>query len=338
MSAVIKSADFLGGTIYRPDLRDELRLLAEESGCRLVEFSSVSAIDPTSGTVHFETEKQSQADLIVAADGVHSSAMDLVLGEVFPATPSDFTATRAVVPTKMLRQSPCASIFADQPGRTTFSISPKGGGYLLCYWCHAFEYINIVLYRYGIEDDPNLAKEKMRDEATRAHVAESLEHFHPDLGTVCDHLLDVLPLWRLKTRPPALRYTRGRLVVIGDAAHAMLSVRSPSVQPSMRVLACMVLHMSCAEKYSYHWRQQNLGQGANSAILDAAALGTLFADMSGVSADDISSRLQVYDKIRSPRLSAIQIWSQIPMFEKPWRKNDEVRKYLPNSILPGKPS
>lgn len=236
VSAVLASADSLGGTIYRPDLRDELRLLAEESGCRLVEFSSVSAIDPSSGTVSFDNGSESQADLVIAADGVHSSAMDLVLGEAFPAMPSDFTATRAVVPTKMLRQSPCASIFADQPGRTTFSISPKGGGYLLCYWCHAFEYINIVLYRYGVEDDPNLAKESMRDEATRAHVAASLEHFHPNLGTVCDHLLDVLPLWRLKTRPPAPRYTRGRLVVIGDAAHAMLSVCALHVQLFVQML------------------------------------------------------------------------------------------------------
>lgn len=222
---MIEHTDILGGTIFRPDLRDELRLLAEDSGCQLIELSSISTIDPEGGFVCFEDGSQRQADLIVSADGIHSTAMDLVLRRPFPATRTDFTATRAVVPTEKLRQSACAGTIAAKPGRTTFSISPGGGGYLLCYWCHAFEYMNVVLYRYGVEDDMKLAGDTMRDETTRADVAASLAQFHPDLGTICDHLLEVLPLWRLSTRPPAERYTRGRLVVLGDAAHAMLSVR-----------------------------------------------------------------------------------------------------------------
>lgn len=216
----------------------ELKLVAEESGCRLVEFASVSSVDADQGVVHMEGGSQYQADLIVAADGVHSSAMDLVLGKPFPAKRTDFTATRAVVPTEKLRQSPCAGIIASHPGRTTFSISPGGGGYLLCYWCHGFEYINIVLYRYGNEDRAHLAQEKMRDVTTRDDVAAALEQFHPNLGTVCEHLLEVLPLWRLCTRPPSSRYTRGRLVVVGDAAHAMLSVRSSVPTDQISTFGC----------------------------------------------------------------------------------------------------
>lgn len=227
MSTVIENTDLLGGTIFRPDLREELRLLADESGCRLVKFSSVATIDPEQGIVHLEDGSQHQADLVVASDGVHSSAMDVVFGKPFPAKRSDFTATRAVVPTAKLRESPCAGIIAAHPGRSTFSIAPGGGSYLLSYWCHAFEYINIVLYRYGAQDNPNIAQEEVRSKTTKEDVVESLAQFHPDLGTVCDHLLDVIPLWRLSTRPPVSRYTRGHLVVIGDAAHAMLSVRVP---------------------------------------------------------------------------------------------------------------
>lgn len=198
----------------------------------MFEFASVATIDPDRGVVYLEDGTQRHGDLVVAANGVHSSAMDYVLGRPFPATPTDFTATRAVVPTERLRQSPCAGILAPAPGRATFSISPRGGSYLLCYWCHAFEYVNVVLYRYGVEDDPAVLAatdggRRMRGQTTRAHVAAALAQFHPDLGTVSDHLLDVLPLWRLFTRPPAPRYSRGRLVAIGDAAHAMLSVRLP---------------------------------------------------------------------------------------------------------------
>lgn len=117
---------------------------------------------------------------------------------------------------------------ASVPGRSTFSLSPDRRRYLLAYWCHGFEYINLVLYATEGNIPGMVIETGMRGETTRADVAAALEQFHPDLGTVCDHLLDVLPLWRQHTRAPAPRHTRGRLVVIGDAAHAMLSVRIPT--------------------------------------------------------------------------------------------------------------
>ncbi|KAF7378049.1 FAD dependent oxidoreductase [Mycena sanguinolenta] len=291
---------------FRPDLQQEMRYLAEQvdstgQPCRLVEFASVSHIDSEKAIVYFEDGSQDAADLIIAADGVHSKAMDLVLGVACPAKPSNTTATRIVVPVAKLKENPFARIMASVPGRSTFSVRPGGGAYLLGYWCHGFEYFNIVLYRYGAEDVSGIAMDQMRSETTREDVKVALNQFHPDLGTVCEHLLDVLPLWRLHTRDPVTRYTRGRLVVIGDAAHAMLS---------------------------------HLGQGANSAILDAAALGTLFANMTVVSAEEISWRLRLYDQIRSPRVSATQIWSEVPVFEQKWQKIDEIRKILPETELP----
>ncbi|KAF7378050.1 FAD dependent oxidoreductase [Mycena sanguinolenta] len=291
---------------FRPDLQQELRYIAAqvdntEQPCRLVEFASVSRIDPEKGIVYFEDGSQDAADLIIAADGVHSRAMDLVLGVACPAKPSDTTATRIVVPVAKLKENPFARIMASVPGRSTFSVRPGGGAYLLGYWCHGFEYFNLVLYRYGAEDVPVIAMDKIRGETTREDVKVAMNQFHPDLGTVCEHLLEVLPLWRLHTRDPVSHYTRGRLVVIGDAAHAMLS---------------------------------HLGQGANNAIFDAAALGTLFANMTVVSAKEISWRLRLYDEIRAPRISATQIWSELPMFAQHWQKNEEVRKILPETELP----
>lgn len=78
-----------------------------------------------------------------------------------------------------------------------------------------------------------------------------------------------------------------------------------------------------------------MGQGANTAIIDAAALGTLFADVPDASAAQISRRLRVYDEVRVPRVSATQLWSEVPVFAQPQRKNDEVRAFLPDVELPG---
>lgn len=231
---VLQVEESIGGTVYRPDLRQELRRVAEslplndaggeDTPCRLYEYTEVVSIDPEQGIVHLADGLQTEADLIIAADGVHSSAMTTILGEPSPALRSSTTAVRAVIPVAKLQQNdPFARVMASVPGRGTFSVAPDRKRYLLGYWCHDFEYLNLVLY--ALEDTPGMAIHAMRGETTLEHVAAALNEFHPDLGTVCDHLLDVLPLWRLYTRPPAARYSRGRLVAIGDAAHAMLSVR-----------------------------------------------------------------------------------------------------------------
>lgn len=229
---VLQVSGTTGGTVYRPDLREELRRVAESPlsdeeaprpPCRLLEHTEVVGIEPEQGIVHLADGSHAEADLIIAADGVHSSSMSLILGEPSPALRSSSTAARAVIPVARLQQNPFARVMAAVPGRSTFSVAPDGKRYLLGYWCHGFEYLNLVLY--ALEDVPGMVIHTMRGETTRGHLAAALNEFHPDLGTVCDHLLDVLPLWRLYTRAPASRYSRGRFVAIGDAAHAMLSVR-----------------------------------------------------------------------------------------------------------------
>lgn len=233
---VLQVEKTIGGTVYRPDLRQELRRMAEsppsnnggagdtpDLPCRLFGHAEVVSIEPEQGIVHLADGSQTEADLIIAADGVHSSAMTVILGEPSPALRSSNTAVRAVIPVAKLQQNPFARVMAAVPGRGTFSVAPDRKRYLLGYWCHNFEYLNLVLY--ALEDIPGMVIQTMRGETTLEHVAAALNEFHPDLGTVCDHLLDVLPLWRLYTRPAAVRYSRGRLVAIGDAAHAMLSVR-----------------------------------------------------------------------------------------------------------------
>lgn len=294
-----------GGTVYRPDLRGELRHVAESpppnncGACHLHEHAEVVSIDPEQGIVHLADGSQVEADLIIAADGVHSSAMAVILGEPSPARRSSTTAARAVIPVAKLQQNPFAKVMAAVPGRNTFSVAPDGKRYLLGYWCHDFEYLNLVLY--ALEDVPGMVVDTMRGETTREHVAAALSEFHPDLGTVCDHLLDVLPLWRLYTRAPAARYSRGRLVAIGDAAHAMLP---------------------------------HFGQGANSAIHDAAALGTLFDDLPDRAPETISHRLRLFDEIRVPLISAVQLWSETPMFEPPTKQNARIQALLPDLKLP----
>lgn len=78
-----------------------------------------------------------------------------------------------------------------------------------------------------------------------------------------------------------------------------------------------------------------MGQGANSAILDAAALGTLFEDLPDRSTETISDRLRLFNEIRVPHNSAVQLWSEIPMFDLPTKRNADIEALLPDLKLPG---
>lgn len=79
--------------------------------------------------------------------------------------------------------------------------------------------------------------------------------------------------WGIYDREPLPRWTNGRLTLLGDAAHPMLP---------------------------------HLGQGANQAIEDAAALATVLEHLTC----DVPAALTTYESIRHPRTAMIQAQSR----------------------------
>lgn len=75
----------------------------------------------------------------------------------------------------------------------------------------------------------------------------------------------------MRDQEPLPTYIKGRTVLIGDAAHAMVPYQ---------------------------------GQGANQAFEDAEGLNALFADV--MERDEIPGVLQLWDSVRRPRASEIQ--------------------------------
>ncbi|KZL68492.1 salicylate protein [Colletotrichum incanum] len=102
--------------------------------------------------------------------------------------------------------------------------------------------------------------------------------------------------WSLFTRTPLERLTRGRVVVIGDAAHPMPPLRA---------------------------------QGAAMAIEDAAALGVLLSNLD--SKEEISARLDMFNELRLKRVAATQILSSEHEW-KPTRLSEEQRGYFDGKV------
>lgn len=78
-----------------------------------------------------------------------------------------------------------------------------------------------------------------------------------------------------------------------------------------------------------------MGQGAAQAVEDAAVLGAV---LQGVhSANEISDRLELWEKLRRPRASAIQLMSRTNPATAGWTNPEDQAKaaqYFPDGELP----
>lgn len=106
-----------------------------------VELSARVVAWDAAGMVQVQQEggktKTMQADLIVAADGIHSMAHEAVLGRKVPAEPSGITTIRFMLKTEDLLNDPLtARIMDDGPGCFTFYVDADRKAYLLRYPCH----------------------------------------------------------------------------------------------------------------------------------------------------------------------------------------------------------
>jgi salicylate hydroxylase len=126
---------------HRVDLHDALKVKctnAEGPGTpvRVLLSSRVVAWN-AAGTVRLHTGSEMQADLVIAADGVHSCAHEAILGYSVPAMPGGITAIRFVLNTADILNDPVtASIMDDGPGCFTYYMNADRTSYLLRYPCH----------------------------------------------------------------------------------------------------------------------------------------------------------------------------------------------------------
>ena len=101
----------------------------------------------------------------------------------------------------------------------------------------------------------------------------------PEIQALSSHISESdLYLWTVRERNPLPSLTKGKLVLLGDAAHPM---------------------------------RASQGQGASQAIEDAAVLGVLLEGVDG--AEDLRERLRVYDEIRVPRCARVQLLSRVSL-------------------------
>lgn len=197
------------------------------------------------------------ADLVVGADGVHSQVRRWITGGDEPIY-SGTSGFRGLVPAGRLPH------LADH-GALQYWLGP--GAHLLHYPIAGGSLINFLAVVDGPEQWTAPA---WMDEAARGAHLQPFAGWHPAVTEMIG-AVPQSPRWGLFALPPLRHWSRGPVVLLGDAAHGMLP---------------------------HH------GQGANQTVEDAVVLD---AELDGT--DDITAALHRYEDQRRVRTRQIQLAS-----------------------------
>lgn len=299
-------------TAYRIDWHHALVELAQSGEgeghlVTLVTRMGVESWDGASGTVKFENGETASADLIVAADGVKSTAARHILGPDCPELDSSGTIVyRFTLPREKILADPVTKpLLGAGPGMCTFNVDSAARKWLVRYWCRDDGLQNFALYVLRSDEEADRKEDELRFTTSREDLKREMEGFHPALLRLADMATDVLPLWRCTTRDPLTQLHRGRMVVMGDAAHP--------VKPHM-------------------------GLGAVSAIEDAGVLATLMKNIPATGDLDqhISERLKLFSELRVGRVAAYKYYSDVPFFlDAVQTQREKCEKFMKPEDLPG---
>ncbi|KAK3380837.1 FAD/NAD(P)-binding domain-containing protein [Podospora didyma] len=262
----------------------------------------VRSYEPETPSITLSNGTVVTADLVIAADGVNSTAAEFVLGHPqpseIPAPPKANMCYRFLIPKVDIENDPATRGFnipCEAEG-TRIWVDAVGRKRLIAYLCRDWTMWNFVAL---LRDEEFAAeREDWLASVDKSEVLRKYSNFHPDLLAVINKATEV-KRWPLLYRSPFPTWHKGRLVLAGDAAHPMLP---------------------------HH------AQGGAQAIEDGLAIGLVLHGATKASFDaEIEERLAVYEKIRRNRASAIQVMSNFGFDEK---APDELTEYLEGMPVP----
>ncbi|KAF2476791.1 FAD/NAD(P)-binding domain-containing protein [Lindgomyces ingoldianus] len=210
------------------------------------------------GSVHY-------ADLIVAADGVKSEARKVVFGgEDQAPRRTGFAAYRAMVDTEEMRKHPQVSWLLENPGQNLWLGEMR---HVMTYTVAGGSAFNMVL-SHPEDSDPSTWNQDTAIQEMKQHFAG----WDPRLTKIINMIKSTLK-WPLLSGEPLSTWLHpsSKLVIIGDAAHAMVPYMS---------------------------------SGAAMAVEDGAALAEILCLIT--SPQDLPRALKVFERVRILRAGQIQ--------------------------------
>lgn len=254
-------------TIHRGDLH-ALQIDAIAEGT--MHFNKrLEVIDESDDEVHltFTDGTQTTADIVIGADGINSKVREVLLGEEEPIY-SGWVAHRALISGEQLAKygmefEDCVKWWSEDRHMMVYYTTGKKNEYY---------YVTGVPY-------PELDFEGPFVDSSREEMFEAFEGYHPTVQALIEST-DTVTKWPLKNRNPLPLWSRGRLVLLGDACHPM---------------------------------KPHMAQGAGMAIEDAAML-TRCLEATGINEYQVA--FDLYEENRKDRATRVQTVSNNNTFLK----------------------
>ncbi|KAJ5654888.1 hypothetical protein N7490_001891 [Penicillium lividum] len=249
--------------IHRAHFHSALCQKAQDMGIEIKLGARVENYNPVAGSITLADGTTQTGDLVIAADGIKSVARKFVLGgEDMAFRKPGFAAYRATVDVERMRNDPEVSWILARPA---LNIWIGDSRHVMTYTIGAGKAFNMVLSHPDVTDpstwDPLKAVDDMKAE---------FEGWDPVLTKIIGMVEKTLK-WPLISGSVLDKWVLDKLVILGDAAHAMLPYMS---------------------------------QGAAMAVEDGLALSRSLSKIS--SKDQLAESMSVFEKVRMQRAGQMQ--------------------------------